>query len=431
MNDETHPPPAPAPAASARPGDAGTMPSHGPSADASSAPTAAATELDDAANPADTTPDDTRVRLHMPVDIRSASLVTLAVLAGIYTLHWASAVFIPLLLGLMLSYAFSPIVDRLERWRLPRALSAAVLLTGIVGGVGWMAYSLSDDAASLIETLPNAAQKLRLALRASTGRGSSAPTAAIDKVQKAASELERAADESNASAPANPRGVTRVIVERPRFNIKDYLWSGTIGIATAAGQTAIVVLITYFLLASGDTFRRKMAKLAGPRLSQKRITVQALDEIGEQIQRYLLVQLLTSAIVGAATWLAFLWIGLDHAAVWGVVAGVTNLVPYIGAAVVGAGSALLGFMQFGSLQMALLVGGTSFVIHAIVAYMLTPWLTSRASRMNAVTVFVGVLAWGWLWGLWGLLLGVPILMAVKAVCDRVDDLKPIGELLGS
>jgi len=81
--------------------------------------------------------------------------------------------------------------------------------------------------------------------------------------------------------------------------------------------------------------------------------------------------------------------------------------------------------------MALLVGGTSFVIHSIVGYLLLPWLTSRTSRMNAVTVFVGVLAWGWLWGLWGLLLGVPILMIVKAVCDRVDDLKPVGELLGS
>ena len=375
--------------------------------------------------------DSPRVHLHMPVDIRSASLITLAVLAGIYTLHWASAVFIPLLLGLMLSYAFSPIVDRLERWRVPRALSAAALLASIVGGIGWMGYSLSDDASNLIETLPNAAQKLRLALRATSAHGGATSGGAIDKVQKAASELERAADESNAGLPNNPRGVTRVIVERPRFNIKDYLWSGTLGIATAAGQAAIVVLITYFLLASGDTFRRKMAKLAGPRLSQRRITVQALDEIGEQIQRYLLVQLLTSAIVGVATWLAFLWIGLDHAAVWGVVAGVTNLIPYIGAAVVGGGSALLGFMQFGTIQMALLVGGSSFVIHAIVAYALTPWLTSRASRMNAVTVFVGVLAWGWLWGLWGLLLGVPILMAVKAICDRVDDLKPIGELLGS
>ena len=166
-------------------------------------------------------------------------------------------------------------------------------------------------------------------------------------------------------------------------------------------------------------------------MSQKRITLEALDEITGQIQRYLLVQLFTSAIVGVATWLVFAWIGLEHAAVWGVVAAVTNLIPYLGAVIIGAGSALLGFMQFGRLDMALFIGAASFAIHGLVGNLLTPWLTSRAGRMNPVTVFVGVLAWGWLWGLPGLLLGVPILMAVKAVCDRVDDLKPIGELLGT
>jgi predicted PurR-regulated permease PerM len=107
------------------------------------------------------------------------------------------------------------------------------------------------------------------------------------------------------------------------------------------------------------------------------------------------------------------------------------MIPYLGAVIIGAGSAVIGFMQFGSLDMALLVGAASFAIHGIVGNLLTPWMTSRAGRMSPVTVFVGVLAWGWLWGLWGLLLGVPILMAVKAVCDRVEDLKPVGELLGS
>ena len=359
------------------------------------------------------------------VDVRNASLIVLAILAGLYTLHWAAAVFIPLLLGLMLSYALTPLVDRLQRWHLPRALGAALLMVGLCGGLGAVAYSLSDDASSLIESLPEAAQKLRQAVR----RPRQAPTA-IEKVQKAATELERAADESSMT-PQGKKGVTRVTIERPRFNITDYLWSGTLGLATLAGQAVMVVLIAYFLLASGTTFRRKMVKLAGPTLSQKRVTVQALDEISVQIQRYLLVQLFTSAIVGVATGLAFLWIGLEHAAVWAVVAAVTNLVPYLGAALVSGGAALVAFMQFGTIEMALLVGGASFAIHSVVGYLLLPWLTSRASRLNPVAVFVGVLAWGWLWGLWGLLLGVPILMAVKALCDRVDDLKPVGELLGS
>jgi predicted PurR-regulated permease PerM len=368
-----------------------------------------------------------RVLLHMPVDVRSASLGVLAVLASIYTLRWASAVFIPVLLGLMLSYALSPIVNRLHRWRIPRALGAAVLLLGIVGGMGSLLYSLSDDGTALIESLPEAAQKLRLALRGPR----QGPPGTIDDVQKVATELERAATEGALPpAPAHP-GVTRVEIERPRFNIKDYLWTGTLGLAAFAGQSVVVMLITYFLLASGDTFRRKMVKLAGPKLSKKRITLEMLDEITVQLQRFLLVQLLTSVIVGVATWLVFGWIGLQHAAVWGVVGAVTNLIPYFGAVIIGAGSAIVGFMQFGRLDMALLIGAASFAIHGVVGNLLTPWMTSRAGRMSPVTVFVGVLAWGWLWGVWGLLLGVPILMAVKAVCDRVDDLKPVGELLGS
>lgn len=364
--------------------------------------------------------------VRVPVDVRSASLGVLAVLACVYMLKWASAVFVPVLLGLMLSYALSPIVSRLRRWHVPRALGAAVLLLGIAAGASSLLYSLSDDAAALIESLPDAAQQLRKSLR---GPGQ-APPGAIDNVQKAATELERAAEEGAApDAPTRP-GVTRVVIERPRFLIKDYLWTGTLGLIALAGQTAVVLLIAYFLLASGDSFRRKMVRLAGPRLSRKRITLEALDEITEQIQRFLLVQLFTSAIVGVLTWLAFAWIGLEHAAVWGVAAAVTNLIPYLGAVIIGAGSALLGFLQFGRLDMALLIGAVSFAVHGLVGNLLTPWLTSRAGRMNPVTVFIGVLAWGWLWGLPGLLLGVPILMIVKAVCDRVDDLKPIGELLG-
>ena len=98
--------------------------------------------------------------------------------------------------------------------------------------------------------------------------------------------------------------------------------------------------------------------------------------------------------------------------------------------VVTGGTALVALLQFGTLEMAALVGGVSLLITSLEGYLLTPWLTGRASRMNAVAVFVSVLVWGWLWGVWGLLLGVPIVMMVKAVCDRVDDFKPVGELLG-
>lgn len=366
------------------------------------------------------------LHLHMPIDVRSASLAILAVLASLCALHVAKSVFIPLLLGLTISYALSPIVDRMERLRLPRALGAALLIGAIGTAAGWTAYSLGDDATALIESLPGATQKVREAMQARRGKAESA----IDKVQRAAVQLEQAAQDTGA-APRTARGVTRVSIEHPRFDIKDYLWSGTLGVAESLGQALVVVFISYFLLASGNSFRRKMVKIAGPTFAQKRITVQVLDEISDQIHRYLLVMVFTSVLVGVVTWVAFWAIGLQHAAVWGVVAFVLNFIPYFGSIVVTAVSALVAFVQFGTVDMAALVGGIALLIHTISGNLLTPWLTSKTNRMNAVTVFVGVLAFGWLWGVWGLLLGVPVLTTIKAVCDHVDELMPIGELLGS
>ncbi len=368
-----------------------------------------------------------RIQLQMPVDVRSASLAILALVAVLFALRVASSVFIPLLLGLAVSYALSPLVDRLQRLHVPRALGAALLLAAIGFGMGWTVYSMSDDATALIESLPGATQKVRDAVHAKRGQSESA----IDKVQRAATQLEQAAQEGAAPPASAARGVTRVSIERPHFDVKDYLWSGTLGVMASVGQAAVVIFIAFFLMTSGDTFRRKMVKIAGPTFAQKRITVQVLDEIGEQIQRYLLVQIFTSMLVGVVTWLAFLAIGMQHAAVWGVVAFVLNFVPYLGMIAITVAATLVGFVQFGSVNMALLVAGIVLVIHTLSGNLLTPWLTSRASRLSAITVFVGVLAFGWLWGVWGLLLGVPILTSVKAVCDRVDDLKSIGELIGS
>jgi predicted PurR-regulated permease PerM len=364
--------------------------------------------------------------LHMPVDLRSVSLAVLAVLAVVFALHWARAVFIPLMLGVMISYALSAPVNLMQKWHIPRVIGAAVLLLAIVGGTGSAVYSFSDDAAELIEALPEAARKLRVALL--DERGTSEGTMEI--MQKAATQLEQAASESGAPAAAAPSGVTRVQIEKPKLNVKDYLWMGTKGAIEFGGQLSMVLFLAYFMLVSGDTFRRKLVRIAGPTLSEKRITLRVLDEITAQIQRYLLVQIFTGILVGVVTWLAFLWIGLEHAAIWGIAAGVFNSIPYLGPVIVTGGTSLVAFLQFGTFSMALLVAGVSLLITSLEGYLLAPWLTGRASRMNPLVVFIGVLFWGWLWGVWGLLLGIPIIMIIKAVCDHVDGLKPFGELLG-
>ncbi|RYF36205.1 MAG: AI-2E family transporter, partial [Comamonadaceae bacterium] len=287
---------------------------------------------------------------------------------------------------------------------IPRAVGAGVLIAGILGGTAAFAWSMTDDANELINSLPSAAEKLRTVVNERVRR-TSGP---LGPVQKAAAELARAAEDAGSTpgkAPPTPRGVQRVIVEKPQFDLKDHLWSGTVGLASGIGQLTLVTFLTYFLLVSGDTFRRKLVKITGPTLSQKKLTVQALDEINAQIQRYLLVQLLTSVGVGIASGVAFAMLGLKHAAVWGMAAGILNLVPYIGSIIVTIGAGIVGFVQSGDIELPLAVAGSSLLIHTISGNLLMPWLTSKTSRMNAVSVFIGVLFWAWLWGVWGLLLG--------------------------
>jgi predicted PurR-regulated permease PerM len=359
------------------------------------------------------------------VDVRSAALTILAVLAVVLVLQYAQGVIIPIVIGLLISYALDPLVAWMARRRVPRPIAAALVLSILTGGGGYMLYSLRSEANAIVDQLPQGARRLRQLLAAD--RPSTAPTA-IQQMQKAATELERAADA--AAPPPPPSGVQRVQVQPPPFNMGDYLMWGSMSLATAAGQCALILFLVYFLLASGDLYRRKLVKIAGPSLTQKRITLQILSEIDRQIERFLLVQLFTSTVVGVVTWLAFRAMGMQQAAVWGLLAGVFNSIPYFGPVLVTVATVMVAFLQFGNLHMPLLIGAVALVITTLEGFLLTPWLNSRAARMNAIAIFIGLLFWGWIWNVWGMLLAVPMLMVLKAICDHVDDLKPIGELLG-
>jgi predicted PurR-regulated permease PerM len=362
--------------------------------------------------------------IRMPLDVRSVALTVVAILAVVLMLQYAQAVIIPIVLGILISYALEPIVAWLTRWRIPRTLAAAVVLLSVTAGGAYLLYGLRTQAAAIVEQLPEGARRLRRLIE--NGRPSS-PTA-IQQVQTAATELEKAAD---AAAP-RPRaaGVQRVRVDTPPINVSEYVVWGSLGAAAAAGQLVLILFLVYFLLASGDLYRRKLLKAVGPSGSSKKLTLDILLEINRQIERFLAVQLLTSTLVAVATWLAFRALGVQQAAVWGLLAGVFNSIPYFGPVAVTGGTAIVAFLQFGSINMALVVSSVALAITTLEGFLLTPWLTSRAARMNAVAVFVGLLFWGWVWNVWGMLLAVPMLMVMKAVCDHVEDLKPVSEFLG-
>jgi len=177
-------------------------------------------------------------------------------------------------------------------------------------------------------------------------------------------------------------------------------------------------------------FRRKFVELAGPTLSKKKITVEIIDSISSQIGRFIVAQIFTSIVVGVTTWAALAALGLESAALWGLLAGILNSIPYYGPLIVSGALALVGFLQFGTIQMMLVVAGVSLVITSLEGWLLTPVLMGRVASMNHVAVFVGLLFWSWAWGVWGMLLAVPMMMSIKVVCDHVEDLKPIGRFLG-
>ena len=358
-------------------------------------------------------------------DNRSVALTVLAGAAAMAILHWAQAVFIPIVLSILISYALDPVVRVLMHIRLPRAVASALVVAALAGTIGYTVYGLADDAAAIVAAVPEAATKLRQTLRRAQGDEDST----IQQVQRAADELQRTADEAAGPGTA-PRGVQRVQVEEPAIDIREYLMWSSAGIVAFGGEAVLVVFFVFFLLASGDLFKRKLVKIAGPSLQRRKVTVQILDEINAQIERFLLVLVLGSVIVGVASWIAFRTVGLNQAVFWAFAAGAFNSIPYFGPVMVSVGTAIVAFLQFGTLTMAGYVAGLSLVITSLEGWVLMPVLARKVVRTNEIAVFISLIFWTFVWGVWGTLLAVPMLVAVKAFCDHVDDLKPMGELLG-
>ncbi|HEV7477136.1 MAG TPA: AI-2E family transporter [Burkholderiales bacterium] len=351
----------------------------------------------------------------------------LALVALVAALYLARGFFVPLLIGILASYALHPMVNWLEAWRVPRFIGAALVLAMVVGSFSWIGVSMSGDAEALIEKLPEAARKLREDL---SDARSGAPTA-LQNMQQAAKELEGAA--ADAGAKPKARLVAAQVTEpawlREPTWLRDYTLAQSALLVAVAAQTPIVLLLTYFLLASGQHFRRKLLQLVGPSLARKKDAVEILEQVDVQVQRYLLAMFLSNVLLAAGTWLAFLALGLDQAGVWGVAAGVLHFIPYLGAVLIALGSGVAAFLQFGSLLHAVAVAGVSLLVASAVGLAFMTWLHGRFARVNAAVLFIGLLFFGWLWGVWGLLLGAPLVAIAKVIFDRVESLKPAGALL--
>lgn len=357
----------------------------------------------------------------LPADSRGTAQIILASIATIFALYWAQRFFIPLFLGVILAVTLNPLVRFLERLKIPRFAGTALVMGALLCGMAAATLSLRTQVEGILEQIPDAAAKLSAALRDMASQANT-----MTKVQEAARELEKATDQA---ANGQPKPQTRVVVQEQKSKLANWLWTGSLGIFGFLGDAVMLLLLVVFLLLSGDTFKRKLMRISGPSLSKRKITATILDDIDRAIQNYMLTLLVANILLGLLSWVAFRWIGLDNAGAWAVAAGVLHFIPYLGPVLTALATGMAAFMQFESLSMVVLVSFSSLAIATLVGTVLVTWMSGKMTKMNTTAVFVALLFWGWLWGVWGLLFAIPIMGMLKVFAERIEDLQPLAELL--
>lgn len=360
------------------------------------------------------------------VNVRSMSLVILASIATVVFINWAQSVLLPLIVAVLISYALDPLVSALDRLKLPRPLSAAIVLIALLGAIGASSIPLQREALAMLDKIPVAINEFQR----SEARSANQEEGLMEKAQAAAKKIEESAAKEQSDRHPAHEGVTPVrIVDKP-MDIQEYVLKGGPAALVLISQCFSVLLLVYFILAVGSLYKRKVVKISGPSFARMRKAARIMNDFHHQVRRFLFVMLLGALFVGILTWLAFLALGVEQAMLWGVVAGIASAIPYLGPFLVFIGTGVAAFIQFNDVNMAIVIAGTSLLITSIQGYLLTPWLTSQVSSLNAVVIFTGLLFWGWLWGPVGLVVATPILMIIKSLCDHVVNLRPVGELLG-
>lgn len=344
------------------------------------------------------------------VDIRSVTLTGLFVLALFYTLYLASEFVLPVILALLLNFLLRPAVRVLRKARVPDAVGAAVILLAVLAVLAFGFYQLSGPASRWIAEAPKALQRVETELKSWRGP--------VRRMSEAAEQV----DKMTTVGPEKPAGT----VQLKGPTLADSLVSGT---RSAVAGVVVVILLLYFLLASGDLFLTKLVRVL-PTLSDKKTAVQAAYEMEDQVSVYLTTVTTINIGLGIAEAGAMYLIGMPNAVLWGLMATVFNFVPYLGALVGATVVGTVAFVTFGETQLAIIAASVYLSITSIEGGLVTPMLLARRLTLNPVVVLIGVIFWGWLWGIAGTLIAVPLMVTFKILCDHIKPLAPIGEFLG-
>jgi predicted PurR-regulated permease PerM len=340
---------------------------------------------------------------------RSVATTVIAVLLVFYTLFLAASLLVPIAAAVLLSMLLAPAVQLLERLHVPRLLASAIVVLSVVGLLGAGMAALAGPAKTWIERTAQSLQKLEQGFRATAKP--------IEDIKKATGQLQEATQ-----VVAGP-GVQEVRVAGPALG--DLLLSGTPHVVASILATTILV---YFLLVAGDVFLRKLVNVI-PTFRDKKRAVDITRQIEADISFYLLNFTLVNVGLGVAMAIVTALLGMPNPLLWGVLVAVLNFVPYVGAITSTAMLAMAGLQTFDSVPQALVAPAILIGLVAISAEVVTPYVLGRGLLLNPVAIFIAIMLWGWLWGIVGVLLAVPLLASCKIICERVEPLHPVAEFL--
>jgi predicted PurR-regulated permease PerM len=345
----------------------------------------------------------------------SWALTGLLVLAVVAALYLARDVLLPMVLALILSLVFAPFVRGLKKLRIPESVSAALVVVGLVAAVAAGVYNLAEPAADWLDKAPQSLRQIGTKLRYFTGQVKDV-TAATDQVEDLTQDIAGGSGDGKA---------TEVTVKAP--TLASMVVAGARDFAVNALSTLVLL---YFLLASGDLFLRKIIAVT-PRWADKKRAVDISRQIEAEVSKYLFTVAVINTVLGGTVALAMYFLGVPNPVLWGAMVGVLNFVPYLGDITSFGVLTIVGLLTFDELWRGLLVPGVFYLLTATEGYLITPLILGRRMSLNPVVILLSVLFWGWMWGILGALLAVPILVAVKTFCNRVEPLQAFGEFLGA
>ncbi len=339
---------------------------------------------------------------------------TVAALGVLYTLFVARAVLLPLVMALLLGFLLRSPVRWLKRRGVGEPVGAAVVVFGALLVVIVSLVLLAPPARAWVERVPQVMSTVERKVKAM-----SAPFRALEATAARVSQL--GGEVADAS-----RGMPLVGTAAPGGFLRRAF--GSAASLFAAGLS--VTFLTYFLLASGDLFMRKLLRvLPGPQHSG-RDPQHVSDDVEAAVSRYLRTAVLINTALAAATWGLLELLGMPNAALFGALAGLLNFIPYLGAVVTTAVLAVAGLAVFDDPGRSVLVPGSYLLLNLIESYAVTPLLMGRQFPLNAVALFVGVMFWSFVWGVPGAILAVPMMVTLKILCDSIPALHLAADFLG-